>query len=127
MQDDIFWGELTIREHLWVLSMIKGISKKDINPFIDDLIVRLNLQEAENNQAKYLSGGNQRKLSLANSITLGNQIFFFDAISTGLDPFSKKCYYNIVNQLADIKKASIVVSSHSMSEVSEICNRLGIL
>ncbi|KRX06128.1 P-loop containing nucleoside triphosphate hydrolase [Pseudocohnilembus persalinus] len=126
-QEDTLWPQLTPREHLTIFGLIKGVSKENIKEQVEKLLRQMQLQEPfADNQAKNLSGGNKRKLCVANSLINSPSLQFFDEPSTGLDPVARKYLWNCLQQKLYKSNQSIVLTTHSLGEAESLCQKIGI-
>lgn len=79
-----------VRQHLWLYARLKGVPKSSIPKDIDSLLTASGLLPKADQLATSLSGGNQRKLSLAMALIGGRPVVLIDEFSSGVDPFSKR-------------------------------------
>jgi ABC-2 type transport system ATP-binding protein len=123
---NLYW-RLTVRENLEYFSGNRGMSKKEVSSPIDELLDRLNLTHKANEMVNSLSRGMQQKLSIAIALLSNTEIIFLDEPTLGLDIETS---YEIRNLLKDIAKEynkTILLSSHDMPVVQEICERVIII
>jgi len=79
-------SQLTVREHLSIYALLKGLSRSEIDRDIDELLGATTLTQYSDRLARHLSGGNQRKLALAISMIGNPSVILIDEFSTGIDP-----------------------------------------
>lgn len=90
-QFDIYWPDLTIREHLEIFSIAKGLhQKEELNAEIRRTLALVGLSDKQDERVEFLSGGMRRRLAIAISTVGDPQIIFFDEPTTGLDPVTKE-------------------------------------
>ena len=128
---------LTVRQHLWVYGRLKGVPPKVLNDDIDTLLAHAGLSVKANDLATSLSGGNQRKLSLAMALIGDRPVILIDEFSSGVDPFSKREAWQTVGptplheltvQLAGLtKNRAVLMTTHSMEEVDALASKVGII
>ena len=92
---------------------------------INDLIKQFKLDEILNKKAKTLSGGWQRRLSIALSLINDPKILFLDEPTLGLDVIARKELWNIINELKG--KITIILTTHYMEEAEALSDRIGIM
>ena len=90
-------------EHLWYILKLKEIEDESI---IDKVINDLNLTKVRNSQIKNLSGGEQKRLSIASELISDPKILFLDEPTSGLDSFMAK---SVINSLNGIKDNRIII------------------
>ena len=113
---------LTVKENL--LFFQKLYDKEDEN-YLNHIISSFGLQEVLSRRAKTLSGGWQRRLSIAVSLVSKPKILFLDEPTLGLDVLSRRELWNIIRELKG--KMTIVLTSHYLEEIEALCDRVGIM
>ena len=124
-QSDSLYDDLSIKEHLEMFSIFKGIKSDSINNEINKILNDFQFQNDENMIVKNLSLGEKRKLSIAISLIGGSEIIFLDEPSSGMDISSKRHLWEILKHLNEGK--IIIITSHYMEEASILGNRIGII
>ncbi len=114
---------LTVRENLDFMAGVYQIQNKDNK--INELIKIFKLAEVINKKAKALSGGWQRRLSIAISLINDPKILFLDEPTLGLDVIARKELWNIVDNLKG--KITIILTTHYMEEAEKLSDRIGIM
>ena len=99
------------------------IDDKDIK--IKEIIKQVKLDEVINKKGKTLSGGWQRKVSIAISLINDPKILFLDEPTLGLDVISRKELWKIISDLKG--KITIVLTTHYMEEAESLSDRVGIM
>lgn len=114
---------LSVKENLEFMAGVYQIenSKEKIN----ELINMFNLNEVLNKKAKTLSGGWQRRVSIAVSLINNPQILFLDEPTLGLDVIARKELWNIIEKLKG--KITIILTTHYMEEAEKLSDRIGIM
>ncbi|KAI0042590.1 P-loop containing nucleoside triphosphate hydrolase protein [Auriscalpium vulgare] len=119
-------SQLTVREHLEIYGRLKGLPRgNELRRNIEVLLRATELEEYADRLASQLSGGNQRKLSLAISLTGNPSVVLIDEFSTGIDAKTKRDMWTTLRKVA-VGKA-IIITTHSMEEASALADRVGIL
>lgn len=115
-------NNLTVKENLEFFSNI--YNKKDSN-IIDEVVEIFDLSQVLNQRAKTLSGGYKRRLSIAIALVSKPKILFLDEPTLGLDVFARRELWNIIKKLRE--KVTIILTSHYLEEVENLCDRVAIL
>ncbi|MCQ2346748.1 MAG: ABC transporter ATP-binding protein [Paludibacteraceae bacterium] len=119
------YEEMYVREYLMFMARIGGIEKGKEDATADELIARVGLTEEKHKKIGQLSKGYRQRVGLAQALIGDPELLILDEPTTGLDP----------NQLEDIralirqegKNRTVILSTHILQEVSEMCSRVIIL
>jgi len=123
-QQDVLFEQLTVKEHLRLFSIFKG-KREGIEADVEKIINDLELDEKANAQAKTLSGGQKRKLSIGIALIGGSEIVFLDEPSSGMDITSRRKLWDILKRCNQGR--IIILTSHFMEEAAVLGKRIGIL
>ena len=124
-QHDTLFEELTIREHLEMFSIIKGVSKDKVNDEVAKVLHDFQIEDIQNMLAENLSAGERRKLSIAISLIGGSEVIFLDEPSSGMDITSRRNLWEILKHQCAGK--IIILTTHYMEEASVLGKRIGII
>lgn len=116
-QFDIFWEDLTVREHLELIYYLKGLPESQKAQYLRDVLEEINLVPQAHSPISHLSGGMRRRVSIGMSKVGDPKVLFLDEPTTGLDPVNQK---EIVKLLETIKKDRVVVLVTHLMEEAEI-------
>lgn len=123
---NLYW-RLTPRENLRYFAGIRGLGGKKIENTINELLKRFNLTDKKNVIVNKLSRGMQQKVAIAMALACDSDIILLDEPTLGLDVEScidiKKILREIVNEM----KKTILLSSHDMNLVQDVCDDVIIL
>lgn len=122
-QETAIAPNLTVKENLEFMSGVYQIIDREKT--IKDLIKKFRLEEVINKKAKTLSGGWQRKLSIALSLINNPKILFLDEPTLGLDVIARKELWQVINELKG--KITIILTTHYMEEAENLSDRIGIM
>lgn len=92
---------------------------------IDELVKLFKLEEVLKQKAKTLSGGWQRRVSIAISLINEPKILFLDEPTLGLDVLARKELWSVIEKLKG--KITIILTTHYMEEAENLSDRIGIL
>ena len=124
-QHDVLFNDLTIRDHLSMFAVFKGVSSQNLESEINKIIHDFQLEEIQYTLARNLSAGQRRKLSIAISLVGGSEIIFLDEPSSGMDITSRRNLWEILKRQCDNK--IIILTTHYMEEASVLGKRIGII
>ncbi len=123
-QDDLFFGSLTVLEHLMCMSFMKldrRVSDEERKFLIRDIIDRtglakcINTRIGEEGEGKMLSGGEKKRLAFATELLTQPAILFCDEPTTGLDSFNAQRLVETLQQLAEKRNTSVLCTIHQPS------------
>ncbi|KAI9671179.1 MAG: hypothetical protein M1817_003686 [Caeruleum heppii] len=114
---------LTVEEQLKFYARVRGVSHPEHN--VNEVIRAFGLETYRNRLAQKLSGGTQRKLSLAIALIGNPSVLLLDEPSSGLDAASKRVMWDTLSGIA--KSRSVVLTTHSMEEADALADRAGIM
>ena len=116
---------LSVKENLELICGIHGFSKEKSVAKIGELSEQFALQDVLNRKAGKLSGGWQRRLSIAMSLISEPQILFLDEPTLGLDVIARRELWETIRSLKG--KITIVLTTHYMEEAAALSDRIGIM
>ena len=115
-------NNLTVKENL---QFIAGVYQKNASEKVREIVELFRLEEVLNQRAKTLSGGYKRRLSIAIALVSEPKILFLDEPTLGLDVFARRELWTIIRRLKE--KVTIVLTSHYLEEMENLCDRVAIL
>ena len=115
------YDDMTVKE---IFDYHQKFYNKDITKRRNELTSLLNLDE--NKKIEELSLGNLKKLGIVLSLMHNPKILILDEPTSGLDPIMQKVFFNILKEEKK-KGTTILYSTHILSEISKICDRVGII
>ena len=119
------YGNLTVKENLNFFGGIYGIPRKDLKIKRDELIKELGLENEKNKLVSQLPLGWKQKLALSVAIFHEPQIVFLDEPTGGVDPVTRRQFWNMIYDASD-RGITIFVTTHYMDE-AEYCDRVSIM
>ncbi len=122
-QETAIAPNLTVKENLDFMAGVYKIKNK--NEKIDELVKTFKLQEVLKQKAKTLSGGWQRKLSIAISLINDPKVLFLDEPTLGLDVLARRELWAVIESLKG--KITIILTTHYMEEAESLSDRVGIM
>ncbi|MBD3404995.1 MAG: ATP-binding cassette domain-containing protein [Candidatus Lokiarchaeota archaeon] len=126
-QEAGIYERLTARENLIYYGGLYGIPEDELNRRADELLEIVKLKEKEDYQVKGFSGGMKRKVLVARALIIQPEIVFMDEPTTGVDTIGARVVRNLLKKLSEEENRTIILTTHDLNEVSELCDRVGIL
>ena len=117
--------EMTVREYLEFAAELKGIKKDKREPQIEEVIRLAKLRDVENRLIQNLSKGYKQRVGLAQAVLGFPEIIILDEPTVGLDPKQIIEIRELIRKLA--KKHTVILSSHILAEVREVCDYIMII
>lgn len=116
---------LTVRENLMFIAGIYGMGREEAAARTKEMIEKFNLEEVESSRAKTLSGGWQRKLSIAMALVTDPEILFLDEPTLGLDVLARRDLWKLIAGLK--KEKTIIMTTHYMEEAEELSDEIAVM
>ena len=127
-QFDAIFEYMSVYENLEFYGKIKGIKPEYLHQVVMAMIEEMSLGEFTKKIAGRLSGGNKRKLAVAISFLCSPPIVLLDEPSTGMDPEARRFMWSVIHKISTKgKKASVIMTTHSMDEAETLCKRMAIM
>lgn len=119
------YQELTVREFIDYIAELKCLKKEERKKEVEKLIKDLGLESVENKLIKNISRGYKQRVSLAGALVGNPEILILDEPTVGLDP---KQVVEIRNLIKSLRKShTVLLSSHILSEVTQMCQKVIII
>ena len=116
---------LTVKENLELICGIRGFSKEKTQQKIEELSAQLDLGGIMKRKAAKLSGGWQRRLSIALALIGEPEILFLDEPTLGLDVLARHDLWEVIRALKG--RATVILTTHYMEEAEALSDRIGIM
>jgi ABC-2 type transport system ATP-binding protein len=124
IETPLFYPYLSGRRNLEVMGRYWG----SIEPGrIDDALETVGLTDRAGSKFKTYSTGMRQRLGLANALLVEPDLLVLDEPTAGLDPAGAYEFRNLIRRVAQRAEATVVLSSHLLAEVEQVCDRVGIL
>ena len=124
-QDTAVAPNLTAEENLILLAGLSGARRKEARARTEALLESLQLQPVARRRAKTLSGGFQRRLSIAMALIARPEILFLDEPTLGLDVLARAELWDVVRQLKG--RITVILTTHYLEEAEALSDRVGIM
>jgi len=127
MPDNVgFYNELTALENLIYIGRLNGIPEKEVRQLANDMLIEVGLEAAINKKAGTFSRGMKQRLGLADVLIKQPEIIILDEPTLGIDPAGVRDFLELIRQLSQRQGITILLSSHHLHQVQQVCNRVGI-
>lgn len=119
---NLYW-RLSVRENLEYFAGNRGQSKRDVKEKIDKLLVDFHLKDKENELVNRLSRGMQQKLAIAVALLADTDVMLLDEPTLGIDVETSYEVRDILKNIVKEHNKTIIISSHDMDVIQDICER----
>ncbi|XP_068781238.1 phospholipid-transporting ATPase ABCA1-like isoform X1 [Struthio camelus] len=124
-QHNVLFDLLTVEEHIWFYAHLKGLSEKKVKEEMEQMAMDYSLPLKLKARTSKLSGGLQRKLSVALAFVGGSKVVILDEPTAGVDPYSRRGIWELL--LKYRQGRTIILSTHHMDEAAILGDRIAII
>ncbi|UMM14166.1 hypothetical protein L5515_002087 [Caenorhabditis briggsae] len=124
-QFDAMLQQISCRQTLIVMAKLQGYP--NVNEVVEMILECVGMKEHGNKLVKNCSGGQKRKISVGIALMSRAHCIILDEPTAGIDPRARREIWDIIHEMREQDKCSIVLTSHSMEECEALCTRIGIL
>ncbi|XP_008404880.1 ATP-binding cassette sub-family A member 1 isoform X2 [Poecilia reticulata] len=124
-QHNILFDMLTVEEHVWFYGCLKGLPEEKVMDEMNALLEDVGLLQKRHDQTRNLSGGMQRKLSVAIAFVGGSKVVVLDEPTAGVDPYSRRGIWDLLLKYREDR--TIILSTHYMDEAELLGDRIAII
>lgn len=117
--------KLCVRENLELIARIYGFDKKSAQKKATELLEQFHLTNRARDKAKALSGGQQRRLSIAMALISEPSILFLDEPTVGMDVRARRDLWRLLSELKG--KVTIILTTHYLEEAEALADRIAIM
>ncbi|MDB6055963.1 MAG: transporter [Verrucomicrobiales bacterium] len=126
-QKNQLWWDLPAYESLLLNSKIYDLAPKEFEKSVQEMSEMLNVKDKLNVNVRELSLGERMKMELIAALLHKPRVLFLDEPTIGLDVVSQKTVREFLKEHNRIRKTTIVLTSHYMADIEELCNRVVII
>jgi ABC-2 type transport system ATP-binding protein len=126
-QDPTLDIELTGRENLDFHGRLYGLSKKEREERIAEILEVVQLTDRADAFVKTYSGGMKRRLEIARGLLHYPKVLFLDEPTLGLDPQTRRAIWDYIQKLNQEQNVTIILTTHYTEEADHLCNRIQII
>uniref|UniRef100_A0A8D2Q2M8 P-type phospholipid transporter n=1 Tax=Zosterops lateralis melanops TaxID=1220523 RepID=A0A8D2Q2M8_ZOSLA len=124
-QHNVLFDLLTVEEHIWFYARLKGLPEKKVKEEMEQMATDVGLPDKLKARTNKLSGGMQRKLSVALAFVGGSKVVILDEPTAGVDPYSRRGIWELL--LKYRQGRTIILSTHHMDEADILGDRIAII
>ncbi len=124
-QETAVAGNLTVRENLALMAELYGAGRRAADEAAKEMMERTGLSEVAGRRAKVLSGGWQRRLSVAMALISEPKVLFLDEPTLGLDILARRELWGLIRSLRG--KMTLVLTTHYLEEAEALSDRIGVM
>ena len=117
--------DMTPKEYLKFVAEAKGVKKADMQAELDRVMEKTAITDVQNRLIKTLSKGYRQRVGMAEAIVGSPKVIIMDEPTVGLDPVQIIEFRNMIKELG--KDHTVILSSHILAEISEICHKIMII
>jgi ABC-2 type transport system ATP-binding protein len=121
-----FYGRLSGRENLAYTARLNGLDPAGVEERITELLGQVNLLDAADRPADGYSRGMLQRLGVADALIKDPDVLILDEPTASIDPSGVAELLSLIRRLADERGLAILLSSHLLSQVQQLCDRVGI-
>lgn len=127
LPDDVgFYQHMTGLENLLYTAGLNGIPRNQAEKRAYDLLGKVNLVEAANKKTGKYSRGMRQRLGLADVLMKNPEVIILDEPTLGIDPEGVRDFLQLIQELNEKEEITVLLSSHHLHQVQQICDRVGI-
>ena len=125
-QYNTLFGDLTVREHLVFYCKLKGlVSEEKCDEEVDSILSSTDLWTVEDEQAKSLSGGLQRRLCVALAFVGGSKLIILDEPTSSVDPVARRGIWDLITQQK--RSRTVLLTTHHLDEADILSDQVAII
>ena len=121
-----FYGDMTGRENLRFTGSLNGIPENELDEKIDALLERAGIPDAAEKKVRTYSRGMKQRLGIADVLLKDPRVIILDEPTLGIDPEGVRQLIEIIKNLSKEDGRTLLISSHQLYQMQQICDRVGI-
>lgn len=127
LPDDVgFYEHLSGRENLIYTARLNRLSPHEAALRVDNLLMRVGLQQAAEKKVGKYSRGMRQRLGLADVLVKNPEVIILDEPTLGIDPIGVREFLELIVTLSREERITVLLSSHHLHQVQQVCDRVGI-
>lgn len=121
-----FYADMTGRENLRMIGKMNGLNGELLEARIDELLARVGMTHAADKKTSTYSKGMKQRLGIADILMKDPEVLIMDEPTNGIDPEGMRELMKLIRELADKDGRTVLISSHQLHQIQQICDRVGI-
>ena len=121
-----FYNDLTGRENLRFTGRLNGLKGNLLEQRIEELLERVGMTGAADKKAGTYSRGMKQRLGIADVLMKNPKVIIMDEPTLGIDPQGMRELLELIRELAEKDHRTIMISSHQLQQIQQVCDRVGI-
>lgn len=117
----------TVFENIAIPLVLNKVNKKEIQTRVRELLEFVGLADKEKNYPAQLSGGQKQRVGIARALVTNPEILLCDEATSALDPKTTRSILNLLKQINENFNITILVVTHEMEVIREICNKVAVM
>ncbi|MEJ7603854.1 MAG: ABC transporter ATP-binding protein [Kofleriaceae bacterium] len=126
-QDALFQSNVPVREQLEFFALLNGMTKTQAAEETTRVLTMVGLLEAQKKNARALSHGMSKRLGIAQAFMGNPEVIVLDEPTAGLDPVNASAVRTLIKDIKRKGTGTLIISSHNMAEIQQMCDSVAIL
>ncbi len=122
-----FYDDLTARYNLAYTGRLNNLPEETVTKRVEEALDIVGLSEVAGHKVQQFSKGMKQRLAIADILVKLPKVAFLDEPTSGIDPEGVKGMLNLIANIAKEQGMTIILSSHQLTQVQQICSRVGII
>jgi len=122
-----FYEDVTAHYNLAYTARLNGLPEEVVIQRVDEALETVGLSSVGKQKVQTFSRGMKQRLAIADVLVKMPQLAFLDEPTTGIDPEGVKDMLDLIKKIAEERKMTIIMSSHQLHQVQQICKNVGIM
>jgi len=121
-----FYGGMTGRENIRYTARLNGLGRREAEAAIDEVLEQVGLADRADDPVETYSRGMRQRLGIADALVKSPDLLILDEPTTSIDPLGVVEILDLLRRLVDERGLAILLSSHLLTQVQSVCDRIGI-
>jgi len=106
---------------------IASMSRKQIEERVDELLELVDIKDKRKARLRELSGGQKQRVAIARALAVNPEVLFCDEATSSLDPQTTRSILNLIRDLQERLKITVILITHQMEVIREICEEVAVM